>query len=209
LLKLVHTSRSTEICAGHGHGHGGERTPSSTSHDDSELELSAVPFRPNGPADIELDWFFNLAECDMGTGSNYAILLGPQDGDSPEDRAEACHAQRIIRRRLLNLGGCDAGVLQVAYAARPWSSELRKALGRATGVVVRLAAAEMGLPDDDKELDVLELRTAGWLAEALTRTGPGAVERLRPQALALLKRAFRAYVQERGGKEKPALRGAG
>jgi hypothetical protein len=167
-----------------------------------------VPFQPRGPADVELDWFFNLAECDMGDRSNYFAMLGRQEPDTMEDRAEACHARRLIRRRLLNLGSHDAGVLQVAYAARPWSIELRDELGRATGVVVRLAAAEVGLPDDDTELDVLERRTAQWLSEALARTGPAALERLHPRALGLLKRAFRAYVRQRGGDDEPALRGA-
>jgi hypothetical protein len=169
-------------------------------------ETQAVAFQPNGPADIELDWFFNLAEVAMGNRSNYAVLLGPQDGDTMEARAEACHARRLLRRRLLDLGSHDAGVLQVAYTARPWSLQLREELGRTTGVVVRLASAEEGLPDDDKELDVLERRTAARLSEALMRSGPAALDPYRAHALELFKRAFRAYERERGGKDKPALR---
>jgi hypothetical protein len=157
-------------------------------------------------ADRELEWFFTMAESDMGLRSNYLHLLGEPE-NSMEDRAEASHAQRTMRRRLMEVGDHDAGVLQVAYRARPWPMPLRKELGRLTGVVVRLASADIGLPDDDGELDSLERRTADWLNEAVERKGKAGIERFRPKAAALLMSAFRAYVRERGGAGAPLLQG--
>ena len=83
---------------------------------------------------------------------------------------------------------------------------LREELGRLTGVVVRLRAAEIGLPDDDGELDTLEQRAANRRNEALA-CGADTVDRLKHKASPLLRKAFAAYVRERGGKDKPVLRG--
>jgi len=72
--------------------------------------------------------------------------------------------------------------------------------------VVRLAAAEIGLPEDDRELDTLEQRTAIRLNEALA-CGSSTRVRLSHRASPLLRKAFVAYVRERGGSQKPVLRG--
>jgi len=172
-----------------------------------EIDSEALPFPPPGPADLEIEWFFTLSESDMGDHSSFAMLLVPTRSDTPEDRAEASHARRLILRRLRAIGLHDAGVLQAAYTPRPWSLALREELGRVTGVMVRLAAAEDGLPDDDAELDALERRAADRLTEALARDGRASLARLHARGLALLRRAFRAYVRERGGARVDALRG--
>jgi hypothetical protein len=173
--------------------------------------LSPQIFVPRGNADKELEWFFTMAECDIAPRSAFvaslARVLPNESGDrTMEDRVEAAHAQRTLLRWIQEVGNHDAGVLKVAYEARPWPLMLREALGRLTGVVVRLAVAEVGLPDDDRELDTLEQRTAIRLNEALA-CGAESVERLKLKASPLLGKAFAAYVRERGGREKPVLRG--
>jgi hypothetical protein len=168
-------------------------------------------FVPRGSADKELEWFFTMAECDMAPRSAFVAslerVLPNESGDSTmEDRAEAAHAQRTLLRWIQEVGDHGAGVLKVAYTARPWPLMLREELGRLTGVVVRLRAAEIGLPDDDRELDTLEQRTAIRLNEALA-CGDSNVDRLKLKASPLLQKAFIAYVRERGGRDKPVLRG--
>jgi hypothetical protein len=167
-------------------------------------------FIPTGPADAELEWFFTQADSDIVGPSafvaNLARVLDEPGDTTMEERAEAAHAQRKILRWMQEIGDHDAGVLKVAYTARPWPLKLREKLGRLTGVVVRIAAAEVGLPDDDLALDALERRTAERLGEApVERAGP--MERLQRAASPLLRRAFVAYVRERGGRERPVLRG--
>jgi hypothetical protein len=179
------------------------------------IKQSTEPFNrvfiPTGPADHELEWFFTMAECDIGGRSAFvaslARVLDDEPGDTTmEERAEAAHAQRKILRWIHEVGDHDAGVLQVAYVAKPWPLTLREELGRLTGVVVRIASAEVGLPDDERALDALEQRTAMRLDEALARRLP-ILERFQRLASPLLRRAFVAYVRERGGKEKPVLAG--
>ncbi len=163
-------------------------------------------FPPPGGADRELEWFFTMAESDMDARSNFATVPD-QLCDDLDRRAEAAHAQRKILDWLKEVGDHDAGVLKVAYVARPWPLRLREELGRVTGVVVRLATAQIGLPDDDEYLDALERKTAERLDEALAREGRGALHRYRTKGLTLLTRAFASYVRERGGPRKPILPG--
>jgi hypothetical protein len=148
-----------------------------------------------------------MAECDMGARSNFADILDPPLHDATEAGAEAVRAHRRIRGWLTEVGDHDAGVLAVAYAAGPWPLTLREELGRVTGVVVRLAAAEVGLPDDDAQLEALERKTAERLTEALTRRGGEGLERFRKKGLLLLGKAFASYVRERGGRDSPLLTG--
>jgi hypothetical protein len=168
-------------------------------------------FKPYGNADKELEWFFTMAESDMGTLSNYVESLthvSPswKDDDTMDKRVEAAHAQRTLLKWVGEVGDFDAGVLQAAYTARPWPLMLREEFGRLTGVIVRLATVDTGLPNDPKQLDALERRTAIRLTDALARRDP-IFERVVPKGNHLLKTAFDAYVRERGGKEKPVLRG--
>ena len=111
---------------------------------------STESFVPSGKADKELEWFFTMAESDMGDRSNFVASLARVLPDEPgnstmEERAEAAHAQRSLLQWIQEVGDHDAGVLKVAYVARPWPLMLREELGRLTGVVVRLGAAEIGL----------------------------------------------------------------
>jgi hypothetical protein len=179
-------------------------TPQSTQ------QTATAIFVPTGNADQELEWFFTMAESDMGDRSNYAssmIHLTPaQQEDLLDMRAEAAHAQRILLERIRGMDHFDAGVLQAAYVARPGPLALREELGRLTGVVVRLAAAEAGLPEDRDALEALELRTAERLNAELAHD-PGTVRRLQRRASAMLQRAFVAYVRERGGPDAPLVRG--
>ncbi|MGO8998006.1 MAG: hypothetical protein ACLQVI_32190 [Polyangiaceae bacterium] len=170
-----------------------------------------TPFVPQGNADKELEWFFTMAECDIAPRPPFAASLvrvppNESEDDTIADRVEAAHAQRTLLRWIQEVGNHDAGVLKVAYMARPWPLLLREELGRLTGVVVRLGAAEIGLPDDDQELDTLEQRTADRLNDALA-CGADSVDRLTAKARPLLEKAFLAYVRERGGSGKPVLRG--
>lgn len=166
-----------------------------------------VPLKPARIGETELDWYFTMSESDLGVRSNYLDMLVPTrhrdpHEDSAERRASAARARRTILgwlRRIEDAGGHHAGVLQVAYSVRPWPEPLTDRLGRLTGVVVRLASAEVGLPDDDAELDALERATAERLVVALARLGPPAVEPLRKQASARYAEAFGAYERARGG----------
>jgi hypothetical protein len=172
-----------------------------------QLVLTSGVFPPVGPADRELEWFFTMAECDMGLRSNFTAILPDPPDSSIETGAEAVHAHRRILRWLTDVGDPDAGVLEAAYAARPWPLRLREELGRVTGVVVRLATAEDGMPDDDAQLDALERRTAERLNDALALRGADALARFRGRGLVLLRRAFIAYERARGGPRVPAIRG--
>jgi hypothetical protein len=167
---------------------------------------NVVSLHPARIAEAELEWFFTMAESDMGLRSNYMemlVLLRHREpvGDALERHVEAVAAHRTVLRRLSGTRGgapCHAGILQAAFAARPWALGLREHLGRATGVAVRLATAEVGLPDDDRKLDALERRTADRLADALQRRGPRELEPLRRRAQALYAAAFAAYERVRG-----------
>jgi hypothetical protein len=159
--------------------------------------------RPKVSLDDELDWFFNRAECDMGNQSNYLAMLGRHGPGSlmpsPEDAAEAAHRARRIRGWLRAMASSDAGVLQCAYELRDWPVALWDALGRLTGVVVRLACALDGVLEDRKALQVIEMARADWLAE---QTAHAAIDttliRLRREAQARFARAHEAYTVVRG-----------
>jgi hypothetical protein len=162
-----------------------------------------VLFAPTGSPDRELEWYFTMAESDMGVRSNYMAMIRQAGDDSLDTCAEAARAQTRVTKWLTALGDHDAGVLKAAYVARPWGLVFREAFGRATGVIVRLAAAEVGLPDDDAELDRLEIRTAERLSAIFRSRGARGIEPHRTKALALLQRAYGSYVRQRGGSEKP------
>ncbi len=168
-------------------------------------------FRPYGNADTELEWFFTMADSAVGSPSNFVESLLPvpaswKDDDTMETRVEAAHAQRTLLKWVQEVGDFDAGVLQAAYTARPWPLLLREEFGRLTGVIVRLATVDTGLPEDPKALDAVERRTAIRLNDALPRRG-AVFDRVVPKGSQLLQAAFAAYVRERGGKERPVLQG--
>jgi hypothetical protein len=167
---------------------------------------NVIPLLPAQIAEEELEWFFTLTESDMGARSNYMEMLVPQRHREHHDaalerRVGAATARRTILDRLERIEGArdsPAGVLQAAYAPRAWPLALREELGRLTGIVVRLASAEAGLPDDQAELELLEQRTAERLAATLAMVGRSGLQRLRASARARYGSALRAYVKERG-----------
>lgn len=176
----------------------------------TETEIESRIYVPTGPADEELEWFFTMAESDIRGPSTFVAELARVVDDAGrvtlEDRAEAVHAHRKMMKWFVEIGDHDAGVLKVAYTARPWPLRLREELGRLTGVVIRMAAAEVGLPDDDRALDALEQRAALRLDAALAN-GERIVGKRQRAASPIFRKAFVAYVRERGGASKPVLSG--
>jgi hypothetical protein len=165
-------------------------------------------FTPTGPPDAELEWFFTMAESDMGARSNFTTMVGQHDGRSIDMRAEAARARRTILEWLVEIRDPHAGVLQAAYEARPWPLALREALGRTTGVLARLASADGGgFPDDEGSRALLDLQAADRLTRALVLRGATALEPFRLRAGVLLRGAFLAYERARGGPARPRLRG--
>ena len=48
-----------------------------------------------------------------------------------DERAEAAHAHRKMTKWFVEIGDWNAGVLKVAYTARPWPLKLREGAGAA------------------------------------------------------------------------------
>jgi hypothetical protein len=164
--------------------------------------FAARSLRVSPVIDEELEWFFCMSECDMGLVSNYCGILARTRIDyverTPEEMAEASHAQRTIRRWLLAIPDSDAGVLQAAYETRTWPRDLRDQFGRLTGVVVRLSCARDFWPDDRPSQELLEMTRAGWLAGrlAIDRTD-AAIRALRTEADVRFLLAAQAYATVR------------
>jgi hypothetical protein len=175
--------------------------PNSSSTSTSTKQTTA---QPKGRVAVkELEWFFALSEADMGLHSNFMDGLVPErhrenHETTLERRVRACSARRVILERFAAIGRTHAGVLQAAHTTRPWSALLQAELGALTGVAVRLATAEVGLPDDADALETLERRTADRLADTLLHLGGSALRDLRREAAALYHLALRAYERERG-----------
>lgn len=154
-------------------------------------------------SDLELEWFFNAVECDMGLRSNWYLALGPDcptavEG-TPEDFVEAAHVERLIRGWLRALPDPEAGVLQAAYETRLWPRRLRDDLGTLTGVVVRLTCALDPWPDDPQSRSLVEMTRAGWLDSECEQYGAASVlAELRRAAEVRFGRAIRAYESIRG-----------
>jgi hypothetical protein len=140
-------------------------------------KTASVTFAPSGVPDRELEWYFTIADSDMGVRSNYAAMIGRARRDDMDECVEAARAHTRVTGWLRGVGDHDAGVLEAAYEAGPWPVALRERFGRATGVMLRLGCAAVGMPDDA----------------------------LHGQALTLLERAYRAYIRERGGLAVPYL----
>ncbi|MGO8998003.1 MAG: hypothetical protein ACLQVI_32175 [Polyangiaceae bacterium] len=174
-----------------------------------KLVTSIRQLRPSVGLDEELDWFFNRAECDMGNQSNFLAMLGRHGPGSaipsPEDAVDAAHRARLIHRSLTAMDSADAGVLQCAYALRAWPVVLWDQLGRLTGVVVRLACALDRLPAERRELQLLEMARADWLAAQCGRAAldpalDSTCVRLRREAQTRFVRAHQAYGVARRGR---------
>ena len=96
----------------------------------SAQQTATAIFVPTGNADEELEWFFTMAESDMGDRSNFASsmihLTAAQQENLMDMQAEAAHAQRTLLEWIRELDDFDAGVLQAAYVARPGPLALRE-----------------------------------------------------------------------------------
>jgi hypothetical protein len=155
--------------------------------------------------DVELEWWFNRAESDMGVQSTFEQSIVPRrqrrDDPIPEAATHAATAYRQIRGWLLAIPDRDAGVLQAAYESRPWPPRLYDDLGRLTGVVVRLACALDAWPEDRRMQQALEQARAELLAHDFARyrgLAFGPVVRLRRRAEKRFVRAHHAYALVRG-----------
>jgi len=157
----------------------------------------ASPFPIPPVVEEELEWFFSVQKSHVDNES-----IGDEDGD----RAAAAIAYRKIRVWLLEMEDRDAGVLKSAYAPGPWPRELHEAVGRLTGIVVRLASAEIGWPEDPSEQEMLEARVGTYLERARVQGGIGVLARFRPRATEYLRTAIKSYARERGREPSVAPR---
>ena len=152
--------------------------------------------RPLPDVDEELDWFFNRAEAAMVLPSNFQSGLGPRGGGepytTPDDAVEAAHRHRRVLAWLKVIPDSDAGVLQAAYEVRPWPIPLYDALGRLTGVFVRLACALDSWPADRASQQVIEMARAESLA-AFGAMGEAGFVSLRRAAEVRFVQAHHAY----------------
>ena len=154
----------------------------------------------------ELEWFFTMAEGEMGDGSNYESMLANGSSDcavtTPEDRVEAARRHSKILARLRRMPSSDAGVLQAAYEPEGWPLCLREEFGTLTGLVVRLACGEIGLPSDRHERKDMERTLAKQIDDACRKHGFKPIERLRVSAQDLLNQAHHAYVEVRAEEKR-------
>jgi hypothetical protein len=173
------------------------------THDPSPEPHYAEPY---GPADEELEWFFTMAESSMGRRSNFedSLRIQRHRRDQSESHVEAVRAHRVILERLRGMGDPRAGVLQAAYTARAWPVPLLLTLGRHTGIVVRLATAEIGLLDDS-HLARVEEDVARGLVETLYKE-EGKLAPLRELAATYFDDAYDAYRRKRGRSRSLARR---
>jgi hypothetical protein len=129
---------------------------------------------PSLTVDEELQWFFNAEDGDFDSSSNFGRLLSSvaDDGEwrTPEDHAHAREKHRVIRSHLKSMPDHDAGVLQCAYAPRPWPVRLRKELGRLTGIVVRLSCMRKTWPRERGRQLAVDAENADML-HAMLRAG--------------------------------------
>jgi hypothetical protein len=167
--------------------------------------LGVHALRTKPAFDVELEWFFNRAECDMGVRSTFEATLGARcpraRALSPDETVEPAHAYRTIRGWLRAIDDRDAGVLQAAYEVRPWPVHLYDDLGRLTGVVVRLACVVGAWPADRRAQQATEMARAEVLSSECFRhrgTSFSPLVRLRREAEKRFARASHAYAVVRG-----------
>jgi hypothetical protein len=149
----------------------------------------AAPFPISPAVDEELEWFFAVQNGDVEYES-----WGDEDGGY----TAGAMAYRKIRIWLLEMEDRDAAVLKSAYTPGPWPAQLHETLGRLTGVVVRLASAEIGWPEDSAEQDKLEARAGAYLDRARVQSGTAPLTRFRSRATELLRSAIQSDARERG-----------
>ena len=129
---------------------------------------------PSMAVDEELLWFFLAEDGDFASVSNFGRMLSPvaEDGEwrTSEDHMRAAQRHRVIRSHLKSIPDRDAGVLQCAYAPRPWPVRLVKELGRLTGVVVRLSCDRKTWPARRARQLAVDAQNAERL-DAMVRAG--------------------------------------
>jgi hypothetical protein len=158
---------------------------------------------PSPFIDKELRWFFHIEDGNTSS-SNYGRMLSPvtEDGEwrTLEEHAAGERKHRIILSHLKSLADVDAGVLQCAYAPRPWPAGLAKELGRLTGVVVRLSCDRAIWPEEHGQQLALDAANAEKL-HAMLRSREERDRRvlrdLRREAEGRFARALGEYVAAR------------
>jgi hypothetical protein len=117
-----------------------------------------------------------------------------------EEHTAAERKHRVILAHLKSLSDSAAGVLQCAYAPRPWPVRLAKELGRLTGIVVRLSCDATTWPEERGEQLTVDAENAEDL-HALVRKGGTEnlriVRDLRREAQRRFARALGQYVAAR------------
>lgn len=158
---------------------------------------------PSPAIDEELRCFFHIEDGDTSS-SNYGRMLSPvsEDGEwrTLEEHAAKERKHRVILSHLKSLSDVDAGVLQCAYAPRPWPVRLAKELGRLTGIVVRLSCDRASWPDERGRQLALDAANAEKLDAMLRARGDvhrRALRDLRREAEVRFARALGQYVQAR------------
>jgi len=162
---------------------------------------------PSQAVDEELLWFFNAEDGDFASVSNFGRMLAPvaEDGTwrTPEDHARARQRHGVIRSHLKSIPDSDAGVLQCAYAPRPWPVALRKELGRLTGIVVRLACDRETWPEERGRQLAIDAENAEALYLMLRVGGDenrSVLRDLRREAQGRFAHALGAYASARRGR---------
>jgi hypothetical protein len=166
------------------------------------VELHRLRVTP--AVETELQWFFTVAESEMGLESNFGRLLSSVSTEghwrTPEDHAEAAHAHRRILGWLRTIANNQAGVLQTAYEPREWPRAVRAEFGRLTGVAVRLTCSLEEWPEDRTDQEAMDMARARDLeAKCMDRRAEARfLERLRRRADLRLAGACRSYLNVRG-----------
>jgi hypothetical protein len=159
---------------------------------------------PSPAIEEELRWFFDIEDGDPSCPSNYGRMLSPwtEDGEwrTLEEHAAAERKHRVILSHLKSLSDRDAGVLQCAYAPRPWPARLAKELGRLIGVIVRLSCDRATWPEERGQQLTVDAENAEKLYAMLREGGDEnlrVLRGLRREAVARFARALGEYVQAR------------
>jgi hypothetical protein len=158
---------------------------------------------PSPVIDEELQWFFHIEDGDPSS-SNYGRMLSPwtEDGEwrTLAEHATAERKHRFILSHLKSLADAHAGVLQCAYAPRPWPVGLAKELGRLTGIAVRLSCDRATWPAERGQQLALDADNAEKLYALLRTAGDGdrcVLRDLRRKAEGRFARALREYISAR------------
>jgi len=164
---------------------------------------------PSRTVDVELLWFFNAEDGDFASSSNFGRLLSSvaDDGEwrTPEVHARAVQRHRVIRSHLKAIPDHDAGVLQCAYAPRPWPILLTKACRRLTGIVVRLSCTRKTWPVErpDSSPRTRRTRTGSTACSAREATTAAAYSSTsNAKAEAEFAHALGAYTLARRGRPR-------